>query len=133
MKNEYLYGIIGLLAGLVIAVFFANNAVNTGNTRMMGMMGMRQQSLSCPMASVEKDKSMSMMEMMEGLEGKAGDDFDKTFIEEMIEHHQGAIDMAKEAQVYGKHDEIKNLADEIISAQTREIEMMRRWQKDWDY
>lgn len=133
MKQEHLYGVIGLLLGIVITVLFANNAVNTNNTKMMGMMGIRQQGPSCPMISEKDDSSMSMMEMMEGLSGKTGDEFDRIFVEEMIEHHQGAIDMAEEARLYAGHEEIKNLADDIIEAQTSEIEMMRQWQKDWGY
>jgi len=74
-----------------------------------------------------------MMGMTSSLEGKTGDEFDKTFIEEMIVHHQGAIDMAQLAQENAGHDEIKSMADNIISAQSSEIEMMRNWQQDWDY
>ena len=133
-QESLVYGILGVLIGAVIVWFFASSAVNTNNQRMMGMMGMRPYaSNQCPMVSEKKNESMSMMEMMEGLSGKSGDEFDKTFIEEMIEHHQGAIDMAKEAQAYAGHDEIKDLANDIISAQEKEIEMMRQWQKDWGY
>jgi uncharacterized protein (DUF305 family) len=77
--------------------------------------------------------SMSMDDMMSELKGKTGDDFDKAFIEMMIPHHQGAIDMARAAQQSAKHQEIKNMADDIISAQQSEIDMMRGWQKSWGY
>ena len=136
MKTEYLYGIIGLLGGIVIAIVFANNAVNTNNQRMMGMMGIRAQAPSCQMGQVsQSEMSMEdhMMGMTSSLEGKTGDEFDRTFIEEMIVHHQGAIEMAQLARENAKRDEIKSLADDIISAQTSEIEMMRGWQKDWNY
>lgn len=136
MKTEYLYGIIGLLGGIVLAIVFANNAVNTNNQAVMGMMGMRAQAPSCQMGEV-KDEGMgmgsSMEDMMDSLDGKSGDDFDKVFIEEMIVHHQGAIDMANQAKKYAGHDEIKAMADDIISAQTKEINQMRKWQIDWNY
>lgn len=39
--------------------------------------------------------------------------------------------MAELAQKSAKHDEIKKLADDIISAQNREIIQMKGWHKDW--
>lgn len=76
---------------------------------------------------------MSMDDMAGMLEGKTGDAFDKAFIEGMIPHHQGAIDMARAALQSAKHDEIKRMARDIISAQQEEIDMMKQWQKDWGY
>jgi hypothetical protein len=77
--------------------------------------------------------SMSMDDMAAMLDGKTGDAFDKAFIEGMIPHHQGAIDMALEAQKSAKHEEIKRMADAIISAQQQEIDQMNEWLKDWGY
>ncbi|MBI2621200.1 MAG: DUF305 domain-containing protein [Candidatus Levybacteria bacterium] len=142
MKTEYLYAIIGFLAGIVITVIFANNAVNSNNMGMMGMMGMRQmvnnqdlfsQGMSQMHDQMMGEDEMSMSGMVNALEGKTGDDFDKAFIEQMIPHHRGAIEMAKLAQQNASHDEIKNLADDIIKAQTSEINMMTEWQKSWGY
>jgi uncharacterized protein (DUF305 family) len=62
-----------------------------------------------------------------------GDDFDKAFVEEMILHHQGAIDMAKLIDTNAKHDELKQLGREIISAQSKEIDIMQAWQTEWGY
>lgn len=67
------------------------------------------------------------------LKGKSGDDFDRAFLTLMTEHHQGAIDMAKQAQASAKHDEIKAMAGDIITAQAREIEQMQEWRKQWGY
>jgi uncharacterized protein (DUF305 family) len=77
--------------------------------------------------------SMSMDDMMEELEGKTGDDFDKAFIEMMIPHHEGAIEMALAAKQSAGHQEIKDMADDIISAQQNEIDMMKGWQREWGY
>ena len=41
--------------------------------------------------------------------------------------------MAKLAKDNAKHDEIKKLADDILSAQSKEIDMMQTWQTDWGY
>lgn len=56
---------------------------------------------------------------------------DKHFIEEMIPHHQGAIDMAKLAETKATRSEIKNLAKDIIETQSKEIADMKAWYKEW--
>ncbi|PZO44992.1 MAG: DUF305 domain-containing protein [Pseudanabaena frigida] len=63
--------------------------------------------------------------------GPADADFDLRFIDGMMPHHQGAIEMAKEAQQKSQRPEIKKLADEIIQAQTKEIEELKTWRKQW--
>ncbi len=57
--------------------------------------------------------------------------FDKAFIDAMIPHHQSAIDMAKEAQTKATHQEIKDLAGRIVTAQQREIDQMKAWRAQW--
>ena len=74
-----------------------------------------------------------MASMMKALEGKTGDEFDKAFIEQMIMHHTSAIDMSKPAAKNAAHQEVKTLAADIISAQTKEIAQMKQWQKSWGY
>jgi len=129
-KESILYGIIGLLVGVVIAGFTAAYAVNNNHNGMMRMMGMHTTTDNQGMMSNE---NMAMGEMTNMLKNKTGDDFDKAFVEQMIIHHQGAIDMAKLAQTNSKHDEVKNLANNILSAQSKEIDMMQIWQGDWGY
>lgn len=76
---------------------------------------------------------MSMTAMNEALKNKTGDEFDKAFIELMTEHHQGAIDMANLIEARAKHQEIKDLGKAIIAAQTKEIQEMNEWAKNWGY
>ena len=60
-------------------------------------------------------------------EGVAGAvDVDAKFAETMVRHHEGAIAMAEAAKKRGQHDEVREIADEIIVAQEREIEIMRK-------
>ncbi|HAG27288.1 TPA: hypothetical protein DCG61_00675 [Patescibacteria group bacterium] len=73
----------------------------------------------------------AMQGMMMGLDNLTGAEFDKAFIDQMIIHHDGAIDMAEAALENAERQEIKDLAREIISAQTREIEQMKAWKMEW--
>jgi len=57
---------------------------------------------------------------------KEADDVDTAFAEAMIPHHEGAIRMAELAQEKADHDEVMELADDIVAAQQREIEMMEK-------
>ena len=75
--------------------------------------------------------SNAMDGMMAGLEGKQSDAFDQAFLQEMIVHHQGAVEMAGAALKSAKHQEIKDLAQKIITAQNAEIKEMQDWQGSW--
>ena len=66
------------------------------------------------------------------LEGKTGDALDRAFLEGMIPHHQAAVDMAKYL-AGSKHPELVQLGADIIATQTKEIERMQQWMKDWGY
>lgn len=69
--------------------------------------------------------------MMQALDGKTADAFDQAFLDEMIVHHKGAVAMAEAALKNAKHQEIKDLAQAIISAQNSEIQKMQDWRKTW--
>jgi uncharacterized protein (DUF305 family) len=86
-----------------------------------------------PTAHVYSDMSMEeMMDVMNAeLVGKEGDDFDRAFLDGMIEHHAGAINMAEMALQHAEHSEIKNMAEAIITAQESEIRQMREWLDAW--
>lgn len=75
-----------------------------------------------------------MMRMM-GLQQRAGtpmnSNIDKHFIEQMIPHHDGAIEMAQLAKKRSRRSEILTLADAIITSQSQEITQMQSWYKDW--
>lgn len=62
-----------------------------------------------------------------------GDEYDKRFITHMIDHHRAAVDMAKLSAERAKHQEIKDLSNDIIRAQEKEISQMKQWQNTWGY
>jgi uncharacterized protein (DUF305 family) len=62
-----------------------------------------------------------------------GEDYDRLFLSNMIAHHEGAVDMAELALTNAKHQEIKDLANAIVTAQTSEIKDMTSWQAQWGY
>ncbi|WP_375498949.1 DUF305 domain-containing protein [uncultured Nostoc sp.] len=63
--------------------------------------------------------------------GPADANFDLRFLDAMIPHHQGAVEMAKEVQQKSKRPEIKKLADNIIKSQNQEITQMKQWRQAW--
>jgi len=50
-----------------------------------------------------------------------GEYSDKAFIDAMVPHHEGAVDMAKVALQNAQHEQIKQLARDIVGAQEAEI------------
>jgi uncharacterized protein (DUF305 family) len=58
-------------------------------------------------------------------------DGDVDFVRLMLPHHQAAIDMAKTQLLYGKNPQMRRLAQEIITDQQSEIELMQLWLKQY--
>jgi uncharacterized protein (DUF305 family) len=79
--------------------------------------------------SQEQMRSMGMMMNPQELANK--EPFDRAFIDAMIPHHQSAIEMSQVALDKSDNPKIKELAENIISAQQQEIEEMTRWRKQW--
>lgn len=71
------------------------------------------------MAGMMSDKDMKE------LKAAKGTDFDKMFVEMMIGHHNGAIDMAKDEQKSGKNATAKKLADDVVKDQTAEVKQLQ--------
>ncbi len=72
--------------------------------------------------------SMERMHMAMGQVARSGNS-DIDFVRLMLPHHQAALDMAKTQLVYGKDPQMRRLAQEIITDQQLEIELMRVWLK----
>ncbi|MEO6462241.1 MAG: DUF305 domain-containing protein [Candidatus Eisenbacteria bacterium] len=63
--------------------------------------------------------------------GPADSSYDDRFIDMMIPHHQGAVDMARDARDKAQHPELRALADSIIASQEREVRQMEEWRREW--
>lgn len=77
-----------------------------------------------------------MTDSMKGMDMKiltvvSGNDFDLSFIKQMVPHHEGAVTMANDALQRSSKPEIKTLAAAIIKAQESEIKQMKEWQSAW--
>ena len=72
--------------------------------------------------------SMDKMHMAMGAVKRSGDS-DVDFVRLMLPHHQAAIDMAKTHLLHGKDPQMRRLAQEIITDQQLEMELMQRWLK----
>lgn len=78
------------------------------------------------------------MMAMHGMEGDPQilqtierEQFDLEFIRQMVVHHEMAIMMASMLEASTARPEMKELADNIITSQSREIRMMQTWYTAW--
>ena len=71
------------------------------------------------------ENDAAMTKMMNEMAVKPTGDVNRDFVEMMIPHHQGAIDMAQAYLRYGSNEQLKRIAQEIIVDQQQEIAAMR--------
>ena len=71
------------------------------------------------------ENNAAMDKMMADMEVKPSGDVDRDFVAMMTPHHQGAIDMAIAVLKYGKNEQLKRIAQEIIVDQQQEIAAMK--------
>jgi uncharacterized protein (DUF305 family) len=61
-----------------------------------------------------------------------GEYSDLRFIDAMVPHHEGAVEMATVALVKAEHEEVRRLAEDIVSAQRAEIDTLRGlWEREF--
>lgn len=73
-----------------------------------------------PMPGMASETDMTQMMNMHG------PDFDRMFLQMMIRHHQGAVEMARTEQTHGINPDAKALAHTIDTSQTTEISQMQQ-------
>jgi len=129
MKNKSNIVIITIIAIVAIAGIAAF-AINRNDGEMMDNNTSMISDDKSSQSTVLANKDSSGYKMFASV---TGEDYDRLFLANMIAHHQGAVDMANLALTNAKHQEVKDLATAIVSAQTKEIGDMTAWQKSWSY
>jgi uncharacterized protein (DUF305 family) len=71
------------------------------------------------------ENDAAMNKMMADMTIKPSGDVDRDFVEMMVPHHQGAVDMAQAELKYGHNEQLRRLAQEIVVTQQQEIAVMR--------
>jgi hypothetical protein len=66
------------------------------------------------------------MNRMADMAMKPSGDVDRDFVAMMVPHQQGAIDMAQAVLRYGRSEQLRRLAQEIVATRQQEIAAMRR-------
>lgn len=61
---------------------------------------------------------------MDKLKKMSGKEFDTAFLKMMVEHHKGAVSMAKTEQAKGDYKPAKDMAQDIVDSQNAEIQKM---------
>ncbi|MFC9360570.1 DUF305 domain-containing protein [Rhodococcus sp. NPDC057014] len=75
--------------------------------------------------SMDHGDGMMSADRMAALAALSGTEFDRQWLTMMIEHHEGAIDMANTELADGENPDAKRMATDIVTAQQREIADMR--------
>jgi uncharacterized protein (DUF305 family) len=111
----------------------SENIISTQQAEIKELKSIKQEEFGTSEVPMEMSpqQMQSMGVMMDPQELANREPFDKAFIDGMIPHHQSAIEMAQVAREKSKNPQIKELAENIISAQQTEIEQMKQWREQW--
>ncbi len=103
-------------------ISFANNVIIDQNKEIAEMKLWYKQ-----WYNLEYTTNNSYMAMMGGMKGKTGTDLDKAYISGMIDHHKGAVLMAKKVFPISEKLEIRTLANNVVNNQNKEISTLENW------
>ncbi len=99
-------------------------------TGMGMMMGMQMMAPNASDSASTKGYKAAMMKTMEGMPMmKFTGDADFDFMSHMRSHHQGAVNMAKVVLANGKDGDVRKMAQDIVTAQEKEIVAIDAWLK----
>ena len=109
-----------------ITVFFVATMGSVAPGRSGEMPDQMKSSQQAAEAQFLAENELAMSRMMAGMSSKPTGDIDRDFVDMMVPHHQGAIDMALAELKYGHNQQLRDLAQTIVTNQQREIVAMRR-------
>src|SRR5438552_1156557 len=69
--------------------------------------------------------------MNASLEALKGEKFEQSFLQQMIQHHRSALEMAKLVSDHTRRPELREFAEKMIAAQQQEIDQMTTWLNQW--
>jgi uncharacterized protein (DUF305 family) len=110
----------------------SRNIISTQKAEIQELESIKEEEFGTSQVPMEMgQEQMQSMGMMDPQELANKELFDKAFIDAMIPHHQSAIEMARIASGKSENPQIKELAENIVSAQQKEIEQMQVWRREW--
>lgn len=116
---------IGGVIGFVVAIFLFSFLVPTGLDMARVYNIDRYKNMKKEPYGMAHTYHMSNPYMMSAVTSE------KQFLEDMILHHEAALTMAQQVLTLSPRDTVKKLAEDIVSAQTKEIATMKEWLKGW--
>ena len=116
MKNTLIIALVSLIVGGGIGYLVGGSRNHPGGSAAQDMSAMHATSTD------------SMVAELSELSGSARDE---AYLEGMIAHHQSAVDMSKILIETTRRPELKQLAENVITTQTAEINQMKDWLRQW--
>ena len=141
-STALILSVVGVLSALSIGVVGCSQPQNTDKPLDHNAMVSTEESLD---GSVEEDAEEVFAEGV-GAEtrqvhqmnrkrltslGPSDDEFDLRFIDAVVLHHEGAIAMAKQVIQLSQRNDLKQLAQTIITTQQSEIDQAKQWRQSW--
>ena len=116
-----------LILVMVVSIGLACSPKATTDNSHAGM----DHNMNMPMDHNGMDHSNMDHSMMQSSPNAASAPYDLQFLDTMIAHHQGAVEMAGPAEKKAQHAEVITLAKNIMSSQNQEIAQMKEWRGKW--
>ena len=121
MKTKIMTFAAAATLALAAGGAFAQGAMDHGKMGKMAMGG------GSRMALADKDFMSAMQKMQKDMMAAKGGDVDATFARKMIQHHEGAIAMARIELQHGSDAQAKRLAQQTIDENTKGIAGLQAW------